>query len=189
DEVQRELRDATQQVVQLQERVQQLEVQVQNLQKYKEWMERCGFRVEDSCPPKNCPEPPKTTFMAISTSWQNQGPYDVDLWIREPGGKFYSYQNTTHAGLPGILSVDSKQGPGVELFEILNPPPGEYLIYLNLYAGNTAQANLRIFYQKGIKEFENINLQGPNMNDVIGMMRFIQKILVLPNGEFEFHNN
>lgn len=50
--IQDALSDAQQQVEKLEERVEDLEAQVDDLQKYKEWMENCGFGLEDDCPPK-----------------------------------------------------------------------------------------------------------------------------------------
>lgn len=195
EEVQEALENAQQQVEQLEQQVQELEQQiteleaeVEELQKYKEWMNNCGFTLQDDCPPKECPEPPKTTFMAISTGWQESGNIDVDLWIETPFGRTFSYSNQNYSGYPGTLSRDSQQGPGIELFEILNPPVGEYKVYLNLYNGSGATADVRIFYPKGAEEYQNNTLRTQNSSNLISSMRLITKIKVKSDGEFEFYN-
>lgn len=42
-------------VKKLEDEVKSLQVRVEDLTRYKEWMDNCGFTPEDDCPPKECP--------------------------------------------------------------------------------------------------------------------------------------
>ncbi|HKK89532.1 MAG TPA: hypothetical protein VJ917_11845 [Saprospiraceae bacterium] len=170
-------------IEQMEEVVEQLQTEVEDLRKYKQWMENCGFTLEDGCPV----EPPQTTFLAISTGWEAN--VDVDLWIETPFGKTFSYKNVSFPYYPGILSRDATKGPGIELFEILNPPSGVYNIYLNLYSGSSpVMADLRIFYPKGAKEYKNIRTRGSNRRNNIFAMKKVVQIRIYNNGEYTFSN-
>ncbi len=184
EDLQEQVEQLEQQTAEFEQRIEELQLEVEDLREYKEWMENCGFTLEDGCPIA----PPKTTFMAISTAWKDSGPVDVDMWIVTPFGKTFSYQNQNFPSHPGLLSRDSQTGPGIELFEILNPPPGIYKIYLNLYRGNRATADLRIFYPKGAKEFSEAQLRLTNTGNLTSKMRLITKVKIDTNGDYEFSN-
>lgn len=183
EDLQEQVEQLEEQVEQLEEQVEEMQQQIEDLQEYKEWMENCGFTPEDGCPV----EPPKTTFMAISTAWQEPSA-DIDMWIVSPSGKTFSYTNVRFPSQPGLLSRDSQEGPGIELFEILNPPAGTYGIYLNLYSGGGASPDLRIFYPKGTKEYTGININSPYDGDDVSNMRLVTKVTITSSGDYEFSN-
>lgn len=183
DAAQQLIEELEEQVEQLEEQVEEMRQQIEDLQKYKEWMDNCGFTLEDGCPV----EPPKTTFMAISTAWEENSA-DVDMWVVTPSGKTFNYQDIRFPSEPGLLSRDSQEGPGIELFEILNPPSGMYEIYLNLYSGNSASPDLRIFYPKGTKEYAEIDITSPYTGKVVSNMRLITKVTINSNGDYVFSN-
>lgn len=89
----------------------------------------------------------KHRFFVVMIRWQQ--PADLDLWVRSPSGHEFSYQANSFTKTKGLVTADSKQGPGVEVFEIRNPDEGNYQIMLNLF-GQPKESTDKIKYQARI---------------------------------------
>lgn len=85
----------------------------------------------------------KGSYLVIVLQWDTLR-QDVDMHVVDPAGNEFYYEKTNRDGsdFPGedaFLTVDSRVGPGVEVW--LNPTAdqGEYRVLANLYArdGNT----------------------------------------------------
>ena len=97
----------------------------------------------------------KQTFIVILIKWKTQR-HDVDLHVIDPNGNEFYFQRKKITGQPGELSEDDKIGPGLEVWEIRNAPPGKYKIYYNLFSrrGNKGNPTVsgRVFFRDGSKE-------------------------------------
>ena len=73
------------------------------------------------------------TFLAIIIQWSTRI-HDVDLHVIDPAGKRFYYKAPTIPGRPGELSVDTRRGPGVEIWEVPEAPVGKYQVLYNFYS-------------------------------------------------------
>ncbi|MBF0376729.1 MAG: hypothetical protein HQK72_04535 [Desulfamplus sp.] len=72
------------------------------------------------------------TFLMIYISWETKS-QDIDLHLIDPTGAEFYFDQRTHIGRAGFLSVDTVYGPGNEVWEIIDAPPGDYKVYVKLY--------------------------------------------------------
>ena len=72
------------------------------------------------------------TFLTVIIQWPTVG-HDVDLHVIDAARSEFFYGARTVPGRPGELSIDTQQGPGVEVWEISEAPPGEYRVLYNLF--------------------------------------------------------
>ena len=134
-------------------------------------------------------------FMVVSIKWQTEN-QDVDLFVVDPSGAKFYYGEVNHSNRPGTLSADTKVGPGVEVFEILNPPAGRYKLYVNLYtrqgnnniARNPASPEVtgRVFYSKGAKLLPTVTLENERETSDVDQMTLLMTVNVRNDGSFSF---
>ena len=79
------------------------------------------------------------TFLAVVVQWAT-ALHDVDLHVIDAAGREFSFKAKTIPGRPGELSVDTTKGPGVEIWEVSEAPPGEYRVLYNLFDDNGNRA-------------------------------------------------
>jgi len=72
------------------------------------------------------------TFLVLYVRWNTRD--DIDLHVIDPSGAEFNFQRKTISGRPGELSEDTTNGPGTEVWEIRDAPPGEYRVFARLYA-------------------------------------------------------
>ena len=87
----------------------------------------------------------KGQFVAVVTSWLTND-HDIDLVVTDPKGKIFNFKNRSHANHPGKLVLDSRRGPGAEVWQSDRILPGKYkadVIFYNQY-GNTAAAEVKL---------------------------------------------
>ena len=82
-----------------------------------------------------CEERLTTTFLTLVIQWPTAD-HDVDLHVIDAADREFYYSAKTIPGRPGELRWDTQRGPGVEIWEVSEAPPGEYEILYNLYAPN-----------------------------------------------------
>ena len=82
-----------------------------------------------------CEEKLSRTFLAVVIQWGTES-HDVDLHVIDPAGNEFFYNAPRHRPHPGELSADTTNGPGVEIWEVAQAPPGEYRVLYNLYGHN-----------------------------------------------------
>lgn len=80
-------------------------------------------------------------FMAFFINWPSKD-HDVDLVIQDPGGRVYDFKRRKHDGQAGLFALDTRRGPGVELWQSKEIIPGKYKATYSLYNdyGNTEPA-------------------------------------------------
>jgi hypothetical protein len=101
------------------------------------------------------------TFLVLYVRWDTLD--DVDLHVIDPSGaEFYWDGHKTIPGRPGELSEDSIIGPGNEVWEIRDAPPGEYRIEVKLYGIRDARKPVvvrgRVFHRDGSAVFNDVSL-------------------------------
>jgi uncharacterized protein YfaP (DUF2135 family) len=91
------------------------------------------------------------TYLMVIIEWKTG--HDVDLHVVDPRGGEFSWRHPAVPGHTGKLSKDTTVGPGIEVWQIEEVPPGEYLIYANLYdkrgESRPAYVTGKIFYRDG----------------------------------------
>lgn len=101
------------------------------------------------------------TFLVIYIRWATKN-QDIDLHVVDPSGAEFYYKRKTVPNRPGELSEDSRMGPGNEVWEIFNAPPGKYRIYAKLFAKNsnnkTPTIKGRVIHRDGSKRLREIRL-------------------------------
>lgn len=131
----------------------------------------------------------ESNFIVITMSWKTEK-QDVDLWVIDPQGRKYYFEKRNYIGIPGNLAADTLVGPGVEVWEVLNPIEGKYRIYANLYAkkGNNDNpvVKTRLFYRKGAKELNQVILSTENKEGSIRYMKYIGAFNVSDSGMITF---
>jgi len=91
------------------------------------------------------------TFLVLYVRWGTRD--DVDLHVVDPSGAEFWFQKKTVPGRPGELSEDNTNGPGNEVWEIRDAPPGDYKVYVKLYAVKDSRKPVvvkgRLFHRDG----------------------------------------
>ena len=101
------------------------------------------------------------TFLVLYIRWNTHD--DVDLHVIDPTGAEFSFAQKTVAGRPGELSEDNINGPGNEVWELRNAPPGDYQVLVVLYAVKDASKPVvikgRLFHRDGSNPLPEVALQ------------------------------
>ena len=105
------------------------------------------------------------TFLTLVLKWTTER-QDVDLHVQDPQGNVFFYKkhnrNGVHFKSRAELSVDSVQGPGIEIWEYPQAQVGTYQIYANLYdrVGNIANPVIKttLYYRGGSKKLPEVTL-------------------------------
>ncbi|MCP5050642.1 MAG: hypothetical protein GY940_25995 [bacterium] len=131
---------------------------------------------------KECEDRAARTFIVILVKWKTLL-QDVDLHVIDPGGNEFYFQKKTFPGRPGELSEDDKVGPGMEVWEIRNAPPGRYRIYYNLFSrrgnGKNPVVSGRVFYRDGSLKLPDTRLT------LLKTKKLVATVIVKRNGTVE----
>lgn len=85
------------------------------------------------------------TYLMIVLTWETEK-HDLDLSIRTPNHKLYDFKHRKVAGDPGEFQIDSRFGPGIEMWKASNFKTGEYRVKASFYNsnGNSASGRAKI---------------------------------------------
>jgi flagellar motor protein MotB len=72
------------------------------------------------------------SFMMITMSWHTQN-HDVDLIVEDPAGKVFDFKHRSYANHPGSFEMDTKRGPGTEIWQTDGTLTGRYKITFSFY--------------------------------------------------------
>lgn len=75
----------------------------------------------------------KANFLAFVMSWGTRN-QDVDLIVQDPQGRVFNYKKRNHENSPGLLVLDTRQGPGVEIWQSDRIIPGVYTFTYEFYS-------------------------------------------------------
>lgn len=114
---------------------------------------------------RQCEAQLQGTFLTLVLKWTTER-QDVDLHVQDPQGNTFFYKkhnrNGVHFKSRAELSVDSVQGPGIEIWEYPQARAGTYQIYANLYdrVGNVANPVIKttLYYRGGSKKLPQVTL-------------------------------
>lgn len=103
----------------------------------------------------------RRTFMAFSINWSSRD-HDIDLIIEDPKGQKFDFKKRKYSGHPGFFSLDTRRGPGAELWQTERLIPGRYkasYYFYNQY-GNVSKAKVAgtIFTPKGSTELPMVEM-------------------------------
>lgn len=117
-------------------------------------------------------------FMMLASKW-NTEKHDIDMTVKDPSGHIYSYKKRRHSEGNGEFVLDSRFGPGIEMWQAKRYTVGRYEVRIQLYStnGNEQDAKIELFAvtnagnfdfpilvlnksQKEIVKFVNINDKG-----------------------------
>ncbi|EIC23190.1 YfaP family protein [Thiorhodovibrio frisius] len=100
------------------------------------------------------------TFLVLYIRWNTLD--DIDLHVIDPSGAEFYFEHKTRPGRPGELSEDTINGPGNEVWEVRDAPPGRYQIFAQLYkdkdARKPAVVQGRVFHRDGSNAFPTVRL-------------------------------
>jgi hypothetical protein len=83
----------------------------------------------------------RDTFLLISIEWAER--CDVDLYVKDPDGREYSYGKPKFDGSEAELSLDMRDGPGIEIWQAPVAKPGTYEISYNPLGGKSGKVTVR----------------------------------------------
>jgi flagellar motor protein MotB len=100
-------------------------------------------------------------FAAVVISWPTQN-HDIDLIVTDPEGKSYNYKHRAFDQHPGKFVLDTRRGPGAEMWQTDRILPGIYQIkylFYNTYGNNDpAPVSGSIYSQGGIFDLPKVEL-------------------------------
>lgn len=92
------------------------------------------------------------SFLAFFMNWSTKD-HDVDLVIEDPEGTVFDFKHRKRIGHPGNFALDTRRGPGVELWQSDRIIPGKYkatyMFYNNYGNSESAKVSGTIFTPKG----------------------------------------
>lgn len=103
-------------------------------------------------------EPPKekpSVFLVLTLNWETEK-HDLDLTVTDPNGAVFNFESREDKSKTGRFVIDSRTGPGVELWQSNKVKPGVYNISVTFYNayGNNTPAKFNIVALTNIKEFK-----------------------------------
>jgi hypothetical protein len=83
------------------------------------------------------------SFLMFVVKWSTDK-HDIDMTVTDPKGRKYDFKKRKFGSSPGEFTLDSRQGPGAEIWQADNFEPGIYTVTANLYQtyGNDKPAKL-----------------------------------------------
>lgn len=83
------------------------------------------------------------TYLMIVLSWETEK-HDLDLSVTTPGQKMFDFKHRKISGAPGEFQIDSRFGPGIEMWKAENFQSGQYKIKSSFYNSNGNPTNARV---------------------------------------------
>jgi flagellar motor protein MotB len=74
-------------------------------------------------------------FLMISTTWATEK-HDIDLEIVDTNNKKFNFKKKSYGGVDGQFEIDSRYGPGLEMWKTPKLHPGKYKVKVTLYNSN-----------------------------------------------------
>lgn len=125
-------------------------------------------------------------FLMVFTKWDTEK-HDLDLTVKSPTGAVYNFKNRKISGRPGELILDSRYGPGAEIWTSNKLVAGTYEAQITLYNqyGNTADALVETTLVTGLG---NVKLPVAKLNKS-GIQNIAYKFKVNDDGRISLINS
>lgn len=121
----------------------------------------------------------KSSPMAIVMRWSTFE-HDMDLVVEDPDGKTFDFKNRKHAEHPGQFVLDSRQGPGAEVWQAERILKGVYKVHVIFYNpyGNPepAKISLSVLTSKGTVDVPEFKMK------FVGSKRMTYRFSAGPDG-------
>lgn len=144
-----------------QEKINNLESQLQQLEASKEQLEKNNKLLEANLKKAESAGGAQKAFLAVFISWSTRD-HDIDLVVKDPSGKKFDFKNRKHGSHPGYFALDTRRGPGAELWQSDRIVPGTYTATYSFYNqyGNTEPAKVSgtIYSAKGSFEITAVQM-------------------------------
>ena len=113
------------------------------------------------------------TFVVLFVRWDTHD--DIDLHVVDPSGaEFYWDGHRTIPGRRGELSEDTVIGPGAEVWEIREAPPGEYRVHVELYGVKDRRKPVvvrgRVFHRDGSRALREVRLHRAHQREAVAVV-------------------
>lgn len=139
------------------QKIQQQEEQIRENQELEKKIEDLTKKFED----EKARSKPNKNFLAIIVNWPTSD-HDLDLVVQDPTGKTFDFKKRSFAKHPGAFALDTRRGPGTEVWQTESLIPGKYkvkVIFYNQYGNKSAtKAQLTLFSSYGKTEVPEFNL-------------------------------
>ena len=104
-----------------------------------------------------------SSFLAFVMSWSTRS-HDLDLKVEDPEGKTFDFKHRKHGSHPGLFVLDTREGPGAEIWQADKILVGTYKFTFTFYSqhGNPEPCviSARLFSPQGGVEIPIIKLDG-----------------------------
>lgn len=146
----------------------ELELKEQELEKALEQMRKMLAKIKQleedlkkqraiaSAPEKPVEKP--SVFLVLTLNWETEK-HDLDLTVIDPDGFTFDFERREDKSKTGRFVIDSRTGPGVELWQSNKIKTGVYTIKVKFYNayGNAQPAKFNVVALTNIKEFKVAN--------------------------------
>lgn len=110
------------------------------------------------------------SYLSVLTYWSTKN-HDVDLSIETPEGVRFNFKKTKSPGSKGEFILDSRNGPGAEIWHTPDAVTGIYKMRVSLYSqyGNPSPAIVqgRLSTVKGVINLPKIELNGKKRTELV----------------------
>jgi hypothetical protein len=100
-------------------------------------------------------------FMAFMMKWPTND-HDVDLKVEDPGGRKFDFKHRKYGKEPGTFVLDTRRGPGMEVWQSDRIVPGVYKFtyqFYNAYGNNSpCPVTATLFTSKGSVDLPKVTL-------------------------------
>ena len=107
-------------------------------------------------------------YMMVVATWQTEK-HDIDLQVVNPHNKTFNFKRRQIASEPGKFELDSRFGPGIEMWKAENFTPGTYHAKMTFYSknGNTSDAKVRLTVTTNLATYNSPNLTMKKIGEVV----------------------
>lgn len=106
-------------------------------------------------------------FLAAVLTWSTNE-HDLDLSVTDPSGKVFNFKKRKYGGHPGAFTLDTRRGPGTEVWQSEKVMPGKYVVnveFYNKYSNDEpASGKITLFTSYGQIETPEFKLTAQNKN-------------------------
>ena len=113
---------------------------------------------------------PKSSFVSVMIYWTTKD-HDIDLSIKSPDGTKYNFKKREFKGKKGKFILDTRRGPGAEIWRQEEMRPGVYTVTISLYSQynnpKPAVVNGNISTSEGLFDLKTLSLTKKNRKAVV----------------------
>lgn len=120
---------------QLLKALEQIKVQQSEISKLKEIIAKLELDLKDMVPRQDSVSNSENNFLMINITWATEK-HDIDLEVKDADGRKFNFKRKKNAGSEASFEIDSRFGPGLEMWKTPRLKPGRYSFRIALYNSN-----------------------------------------------------